>query len=101
MTSEEFAKWFVRPGGVYPMQVLDTAARELITNTLTLAKDYLALLERHKDFQIANDNLSRTVEERTSEIRTLRLFLKAAQPAPTEYVTEAISRELYRWLREI
>lgn len=105
MTSEEFAKWMARPGACYSVNVADGETITLINRAYTLAKDYLALLERHKEFVMANDNLSRSAdhwrERYVAENNEVLRLKKMVKEQPVEYDMEAISRELYKWLREI
>ena len=123
MTSEEFAKWFVRPGGTFPRNVIiDDAAVTLINRISTLAEDYLALLQKQRSterLRVENYKAVTEVREilelpetvslsygtrgRMSELRTLREQMKDVKtpPAPAEYHEEKISFELHDWLREL
>ena len=130
MTSEEFAKWFVRPGGTYPTDAVDDSARNLMGHMFTLAKDYLALLSKQQSTEhLSVENYKAVLEAREilelqetvslsfgaharmSELRTLREQMKELQkahydllkkqPVPMEYTEEWISNGLYETIRSL
>ena len=120
MTSEEFAKELTRVD----------AMRLMGAPVYTLAKDYLALSEEYRksaelSFKEAREHALELAQLREKvKLADIELFMASEnakkwrgryeaehaiavalheklQTAPVEYVTEAISRDLYKWLREI